>query len=900
MRLRDLEKWGIPSRMVELWKDRQGELLLGVQSRAVRRGLLGEPGSGCDHQPVRMIISAPTSSGKSFCAEMAAVRALMARRKVIMLSPLKSLAEQNYERLQDTFGRLAVKCLIVTGDHPENDMRFADGDYQVAVAIYEKLDLLLTSSLDMLKGIGLVVVDELQTVAEPGRGAVLERLLTKVLASVYEPSLVGLSAVIGDEAESSGRLAVWLDAILVEESTRPVDLIRGVAAEGSFRYRSFNSGCDGCEPFSEADAGDEPFENFIRQLKAEGGSTLVFLKSRMNTVEAAFKLAASVNWPEAKTALEMLAEEEPSFLVRSLGRALSRGVAFHNSDLSPGQRAIVEQAFVDGEARVIFSTTTLAMGVHLPADTVYLETVRYASSEYGDGPVLVPVSRAEFDNMTGRAGRLGLRDSSKPGRAVILADSEFDRDILWENYIAVERPEPIRSVLDSMPREDWSLDMIVCGLTDSAAQLTTLFARTLYAQLEKGTGEAGFDRVVRRLAADGLIEISGSGRLTITAFGRAVARSGLSVAQARHYRECLRRDHPETQLGWTALALSAPGWVLPPGILSHFEQVNSVPVKMLYRQFDHAINDIRFLLGTANLREPLSYRAAAALKSLFLLDRWRRLAPVNRLEEQFQVHLGQVMALGDTTAHLVSGLAALLEASERDSPSAGELREQAFSIRFGLPVSLRGLYAYLGRLLSRADYAALQKAGVENQRDLVRLSDRQLQEIIRGAHKRKRVNKILELLKEEIDMDVTTTTADVTVPHTLIAIDDEPELVEVDGDLERERFLIRVNGFPIRLTGKSFKYFARLAWSRLRGETGWVYKEDIEIGFNQARYLYRMKSEISSGLNSSWSVVENNRLGYYRLKVDPSRIRLNCENLRRHPDHEVRSLVLDETSPSVN
>ena len=238
MRLSELEKWGIPSRVIERWQQRQGERLLPVQTKAVRKGLIGKPGETFNDRPTRLLISAPTSSGKSFCAELAAVKALTAREKTIMLFPLKSLTEQKYELFKKTYGELGVKCLIVTGDHPENDSRFFDSDYQIAVAIYEKFDLLLTSSLDALKNIGLVVVDEIQTIGEPRRGAILERLLTKIKASEYTPSIVGLSAVIGDDTGSAGQLARWLDATLVEESTRPVELMRGVAAEGSYQYLS--------------------------------------------------------------------------------------------------------------------------------------------------------------------------------------------------------------------------------------------------------------------------------------------------------------------------------------------------------------------------------------------------------------------------------------------------------------------------------------------------------------------------------------------------------------------------------------------------------------------------------------------------------------------------------------
>ena len=125
------------------------------------------------------------------------------------------------------------------------------------------------------------------------------------------------------------------------------------------------------------------------------------------------------------------------------------------------------------------------------------------------------------------------------------------------------------------------------------------------------------------------------------------------------------------------------------------------------------------------------------------------------------------------------------------------------------------------------------------------------------------------------------------------AIAGKLESIEIDGAYDRERYLVRINGFPVRLTGKSFKYFTKLAWSRVNEESGWIYKEDIEVGFNQARYLYRMKGEICAGLNISWPVIENNRLGYYRLNADPRRIRINTQNLKSHPDYEVRSLFLN-------
>lgn len=901
MRVSELAKWGIPDRIIEIWRQRQGESLLPVQSRAVRKGLLGEKEDGFESQPVRMLISAPTSSGKSFCAEMAMVKALTHRQKTVILVPLKSLAEHKHRLFQETYRPLGVKCLVVTGDHPENDKRFADGNYQVAVAIYEKFDLLLTAALDALKNMGLVVVDEIQTISELERGAILERLLTKILASVYDPSLIGLSAVIGDSVSSAGRLARWLGATLVEETARPVDLVRGVAAEGSFRYRSYNNGLDGSEPFVEIGAGDEPFDGFVQQIKSDDGSTLVFLKSRRETVECAFNLAASVSWPEAKRALEQLSEEEPSFLVRSLRQALTRGVAFHNADLSPRQRSIIEQAFIDREVKVIFSTTTLALGVDLPADAVYLETVKYASGEYGTRPTLVPVSRAEFDNMTGRAGR--LRDgNTKPGRAVVLAQTDFDREILWDNYIAPDTPEPIESAFSREPLEDWLLNMIVTGLASDRLSLENLFAMTFYSSQNIKQEAPDFEASLAVLFGHHLIALDKSrDKFSATALGRATARAGLSVAQTGYLLNKLAQGHPQTMPGWMALALSAPGWSLPAGILTGFELFNNLPIRLLYQHFDHLLEEAGILLGDNYQREPLSYLSAAQLKAFLLLHDFSRLVAVQKLEERFQMHLGQIMALGETAAHLVRGLALLVEATDRETPLREKLDLYAFSLRFGMSVCLQQLHSHFGEILNRCDFSALQRAGVESVAALSELPGEELDKIITGKNKIQLLKEKLKLLHEEVAMQSHAVASNSRVPPTRLGgLAVQPESVEIDGSYERERYLVKINGFPVRLTGKSFKYFAKLAWSRLNRESGWIYKEDIEIGFNQARYLYRMKNEVTSSLNLPWPVFENNRLGYYRLNAEPSAIHINFDNLRTHPDYEVRVLAGEPNTEPVN
>jgi hypothetical protein len=283
-----------------------------------------------------------------------------------------------------------------------------------------------------------------------------------------------------------------------------------------------------------------------------------------------------------------------------------------------------------------------------------------------------------------------------------------------------------------------------------------------------------------------------------------------------------------------------------------------------------------------------------ALKAVLVLDDWSRLVPAQRLEERYQLHLGQVTSLAELFAHLLSSLAALAEAADRSADCSRRLREHAFSIRRGLPVELQGLYHHLGDICNRADFAALRAQGVETVNDFCELSDTVCKAIFLNEHKLLKINEKQESLKQEVDMNRD-------IVNSSLLASGEPEKIEIDGSPDRERYLVRINGLPVRLTGKSFKYFAKLAWSRLNRESGWIYKEDIEAGLNQARYLYRMKHEVNSELAFAWPVVENNRLGYYRLDANPTAIYFNRDNLKEHPDWEVRSLFgAGEGPPAVS
>jgi len=178
MQVQSLESHGVPADILAAWRAHVGEELLPVQARAVQEGLF----MGRD-----LIVFAPTSSGKTFVGEMAATRAARADLKVFYLVPLKAVAEEKYREFRERYADIDIRVVISTRDRREYDEDIEAGKFHIAIVVFEKLQSLLVGRPELLQKIGLVVVDELQTIADESRGPELEILLTKIRRASPRP-----------------------------------------------------------------------------------------------------------------------------------------------------------------------------------------------------------------------------------------------------------------------------------------------------------------------------------------------------------------------------------------------------------------------------------------------------------------------------------------------------------------------------------------------------------------------------------------------------------------------------------------------------------------------------------------------------------------------------------------
>ena len=171
-----------------------------------------------------VLVSAPTSSGKTVVAEYAIWRCLRApvtlrrtpdeRDRVIYTTPLKALSNQKFHDLQARYGEANVG--LVTGEHTIND------GAPVVVMTTEILRNVIYDEPARLDLVGDVVLDEVHYIDDYPRGTVWEEI---IVSAPQHIRFIGLSATISNVAE----VAAWMSELrgrvaTVVRTERPVEL----------------------------------------------------------------------------------------------------------------------------------------------------------------------------------------------------------------------------------------------------------------------------------------------------------------------------------------------------------------------------------------------------------------------------------------------------------------------------------------------------------------------------------------------------------------------------------------------------------------------------------------------------------------------------------------------------
>lgn len=696
MRPVDLEEHGVPAALTEIW-GQHIESLTAAQERAIAAGLLS--GSG------NVLVVAPTSSGKTFVAEMAATSlAYQTRRQVIFIVPYRALADEHYLTLKRRYEGL-LSVVIATGDWTEFDADIRDGNYGIAVMTYEKLISFLIDRPQILDRCAALVVDEVQIIGERGRGPDLELLLTQVMAHPRPPRVLALSASLDD----LGRLDEWLGATLVMTNERPVPLAEGVLdpASGKVLWTDLSRSAI-CS--AQLDADDAAVAATVAAVN-EGEQVLVFRASLAKTVLMADRLKGSLSIPglDAETARD-LDELEPSPSVEHLRRLLAARVAYHNADLTGPERRAVEGAFRRGACRALVSTTTLAMGVNLPTDLVIIPDTRRYSPDQGNWRT-EDISVAEYKNAAGRAGRLGIRTA---GRAIVVAGPGESRQLL--DFYCRGQVEPIASRLPDKPFDDLVFSVVAAGLAGTESEIVEFVTRTLaYATFYEWTGgvisvQEGVASATRTCVGAGLLE-NERARLVATPVGRAFATRHVPVRWSAHLAS-------QTSERPTAETATVELLHLVSSCDDLFESRPYVKWNRLLRRPIDLRPSLSSAMAPSDPDSPLAEALASALPSEVQLRvlgrtdclvRWRSGQEASSIGRSFEgCSPSRLTGMAKVAAWILEATAEAEKARGRDATLIARI---ASEVRYGVPAELVPLARLNARGVARGSLIRLYEGG---------------------------------------------------------------------------------------------------------------------------------------------------------------------------------------------
>jgi helicase len=473
-----------------------------------------------------LVVCSPTNSGKSLVGYLVLLEALLRGRRAVLIEPLRALAQEQAEELNDVLGLLvpavlahAPRVRISTGDYRVDGEMPSDappGEGEVIVATPERLDAILRNPAHAAwaSTIGAVVIDEAHLIADSRRGPTLELVVASMLSLPVPPRLVLLSATVGEPE----RLREWLRPCQLVTSSSRSPLTKEVWAL----------------------EGDENADDVIRD-----------------------ELAAILRQPETASLVFVYRREATVALARKLSADLSVEVLAYHSGQPAAERLRVRERFRSGACRCVVATTALAMGVNLPATHVVVRDTTF----FGFG-------KLRTDELLQILGRAGRGDRTGHGVVLVRPTDEWDAELLARELRDEVLP-PLRSSFDSSlsrARRGWpesgsvveaSAAAIVAACLArvgeqglSAAEISSLLGNTLGAS----SLVPRIDGALRWLSdpARVLAYRDENGRFQSTVLGRAGGRSMLPLPYVAGLgqltRDLLSLDGSAKLLGrWTGL-----------------------------------------------------------------------------------------------------------------------------------------------------------------------------------------------------------------------------------------------------------------------------------------------------------------------------------------------------------
>lgn len=361
-------------------------------------------------QEKALSVSAPTSAGKSFVLGLNLIKKLKEKKDqcIVYVVPTRALITEVSNRIRDSLRKYKLDDIVVrTAPFSISKDRARNGS--VYVLTQERLMSFLSNDADEMPIITSLIVDEAHEIQKGKRGILLQSAIDYLLKKYPLTEILFASPLIKNPGYFFSIFDISGDGKFFTETISPVsqNIILVSDVRGKTNEIEFSLLSDG----KRLPLGNRSVDFKFRGKKTVQKANLAYGISKNNESVIIFSNEPSDAESVAREISKIVKDYKPSpdiqlfidFLKKEIHPeyplidCLKSGVGFHYGKMPSIIRSGVESLFKNDEIKFICCTSTLLQGVNLPAKHIIIE-----NPKSGDKPM----SRSDFLNLSGRAGRL--------------------------------------------------------------------------------------------------------------------------------------------------------------------------------------------------------------------------------------------------------------------------------------------------------------------------------------------------------------------------------------------------------------------------------------------------------------------------------------------------------------
>ncbi|MBN1626575.1 MAG: hypothetical protein JW944_08615, partial [Deltaproteobacteria bacterium] len=373
-------------------------------------------------------------------------------------------------------------------------------------------------------------------------------------------------------------------------------------------------------------------------------------------------------------------------------------------------------------------------------------------------PYVMHISKNEYENMGGRAGRLSLANDY--GRSILIAGSEFE--FLKYRKLYLDAPyDGLQPQLAKVCLATHALNLVASGIAANEEQISDFLLNTLSGHIcwqspeDKDKVTCEIVLAVEQCIKYGLMSQDGQGNLIPNKLGTVCAAKGISVETALEIiswaNKTKNRRTDELELLYLACRTKdAQGYYV--NMSTQEYQDGKYPERLRKALSPEAIETFSDILGDSLL---WGYTQVKAMKKALFLRNWIEGVPAINIEKSFQSLSGAMVRVAEGISWIVDAAGDIMKVLGFDKQDIRTARRLSRRLVYGVTETGLALLKLGVKGFGRSHVRLLAEMGIEKVEDLEALSEIEIGKVIRnktlGGHIKEKVTALMTQRAEICD-----------------------------------------------------------------------------------------------------------------------------------------------------